>query len=149
MYNICNAWHSRSCPNECRLCYNSCLVTWTVVRLTAVKLKSLTFSVRLRLFRCREHLQFHDFVWLLLIACTVSLCSHKYMVLGKPCATRNRCTLWKFTNNAEIVLLITSLHWPHKKRCTFVAVQSLRSCLFAESLPSNGCCIMAYFAIIA
>jgi hypothetical protein len=49
---------------------------------------SYIFCVRLHLFRSREHLQFHDFVLPLLVACTISLCGHKHTVLGKSCATR-------------------------------------------------------------
>jgi hypothetical protein len=45
---------------------------------------SYIFCVGLLLFRCREHLRFSDFVWPLLVACTISLCNHKYTVLGKP-----------------------------------------------------------------
>jgi hypothetical protein len=39
------AQYSRSCPIICSLRYNSSLDTWTVVRLTAAKLKPLMFSV--------------------------------------------------------------------------------------------------------
>jgi hypothetical protein len=60
---IYTAWHSRSCPNSSSLRYNDCLVIWTFVRLTATKFKPLIFCVGIHLFRCREHLHFHDFVW--------------------------------------------------------------------------------------
>jgi hypothetical protein len=39
------AWRSRSCPISCSSCHNGYLVAWTVVRLTAAKLKPLIFSV--------------------------------------------------------------------------------------------------------
>jgi hypothetical protein len=68
-----SAWHSRSCSNSCSSCYNGCLVTWTVLCLTAAMLKPL---VGLRLFRCREHLHFHDIVWPLFVVCTIPLCNH-------------------------------------------------------------------------
>jgi hypothetical protein len=38
-------WHNRSCPNLCSSYYNGCLVSWTVLSLTATKLKSLIFSM--------------------------------------------------------------------------------------------------------
>jgi hypothetical protein len=89
MYNIHKAWHSSPCCISCSSCYNRCLVVWTIVHLTAAKLKPLIcFYVGLHLFRCGERLYFHDFVWPFLVACTVSLCSHKYTVLRKSCAPR-------------------------------------------------------------
>jgi hypothetical protein len=40
------AWHSRSCSNSCSSCYKGFLVTWKVVRLTAIKLSCLYFLYR-------------------------------------------------------------------------------------------------------
>jgi hypothetical protein len=53
-----------------------------------------------------------------------------------------------FTNSL-LVLCITSQHAPRRKHCSSVAVELLRSCLLAEPLPSNGCCIVAYFVVVA
>jgi hypothetical protein len=39
-YNVYKAWQSTSCPNSCSSCYNGCLVTYTVICLTAAKSKS-------------------------------------------------------------------------------------------------------------
>jgi hypothetical protein len=49
----------------------------------------------------------------------------------------------------SIVLLITSRHGPRRKHRSSVAVQLLLSCMFVELLPSNGCNIVAYFAVVA
>jgi hypothetical protein len=49
---------------------------------------SSIFFVRLHHFQYCKHMHFHDFVWPVLVACTISLCKYKYTVLGKPHATR-------------------------------------------------------------
>jgi hypothetical protein len=52
-----------------------------------------------------------------------------------------------------VVLLITSRHGRRRKHCSSAAVQFLPwncfSCLLAESLLRNGCCTVAYFAVVA
>jgi hypothetical protein len=45
-------------------------------------------------------------------------------------------------------------NWPRKHRFSLllyplVAVELLPSCLLPQQLPSNGCCIVAYFAVVA
>jgi hypothetical protein len=66
--------------------YNSSLVTWTVVCLTAAKFKPLTFSVGLRFVQYSEHFHCHDLELLLLVACIVLSYSHIPMTSGKPYA---------------------------------------------------------------
>jgi hypothetical protein len=46
-------------------------------------------------------------------------------------------------------LFITSQYGPRRKHGFSVAVQLLHSCLLAEPLPSNGCCVVVYFAVVA
>jgi hypothetical protein len=93
--------------------YN-CLVTWMVIHLTTTKLKPLTFfCVGLHLFRCCKNLHFHDFVWPLLVACKISLCNHKYTVLGKPCATHGSvCTseIYQWCGEPSFASTATSKH---------------------------------------
>jgi hypothetical protein len=75
------AQYSTSCPSFSISSYNGCLVTWTVVCLPAAKFKPLYIScVGLRLVQRCEHLQFHDFVWLLLVVCIKPMLSN----LGLP-----------------------------------------------------------------
>jgi hypothetical protein len=67
------------------LCYNGSLVTWTVISLTTAKFRPLIFSVS------------HDFVWLLLVACTILLHIRIHTESWKPCANRGPvCTLENF-----------------------------------------------------
>jgi hypothetical protein len=83
------AWQSRSCLAN--LCYNSSLVTWTVVSLTTAKSKPLIFFYAwLRLLVRYEHVHSHDFVWLLLVACILLLYNRirVYKNGWKPCANR-------------------------------------------------------------
>jgi hypothetical protein len=69
--------------------------------LTATKFKPL-FSVWLHLVLYREHVHFHDFVWLLLLACTTLLYNRIHMEGWKPCANRGpMCTLENFQWCAE------------------------------------------------
>jgi hypothetical protein len=71
------------------LLYNDSLVTWTVKHMTAAKCKPLyIFCVGLLLVQCSEQLNFHDFGWLLLVACMILLCNHKRTVYEKPYAYR-------------------------------------------------------------
>lgn len=58
---------------HCSSCYNGCLVSWTVLRFSGFKSKPIIFYVGLHLSQCQEHLHCHDFVWPLLVACTISL----------------------------------------------------------------------------
>jgi hypothetical protein len=53
------------------LCYNDSLVTRTVVSVTTAKFKPLIFSVWLHLVLYIEHVNCHDFVGLLLVACKI------------------------------------------------------------------------------
>jgi hypothetical protein len=55
------------------LCYNGSLVTWTVVGLTTAKFKPLIFSLWLHHILYPEYVHFYDFVWYLLVACTILL----------------------------------------------------------------------------
>jgi hypothetical protein len=78
------------------LCYNSSLVTWMVVSLTAVKLKPLIILCvwLCCAVLCCEYGHSHDFVWPLLVSCTVLLYNHIYTEGWKPCANhRPVCTL--------------------------------------------------------
>jgi hypothetical protein len=72
------------------LCYNCSVVNWTVVSLTAAKFKPLIFYVWLRLVLCCEHVHSHDFVWLLLVACTILLNTYNrtYTEGWKPCSSQ-------------------------------------------------------------
>jgi hypothetical protein len=70
------------------LFYHGILDTWTVVHMTTAKFKPPFFCVGPRLVQCNEHFHFHDFVWLLLVACMILLCNHKPMEFGKPHAYR-------------------------------------------------------------
>jgi hypothetical protein len=75
--------------------YNVSLVTWTVIHMTAAKFKPLIFSVLgFALSNVAKH--FHDFEWLLLVACMILLCHNKRTEFGKPhaylepmCASEN------------------------------------------------------------
>jgi hypothetical protein len=49
-------------------------------------------------------------------------------------------TNW-LTNSSLTVLLISSLHGPHRKHRSSVAVYGL--------MPSNGCCLVVCFAVVA
>jgi hypothetical protein len=95
LYSTYNAWRSRSCRNLCNSCYNCSLVPWTVVSLTSAKLKPLTFSLSgFTLSDIANNFHSHGFVWPLFVTCTISLCSHKYTVRGKPFAIRGQvCAL--------------------------------------------------------
>jgi hypothetical protein len=92
------AWHSRSHRIIHSSYYNNCLVTWTVVCVTAAKFKLLIYCVGLLLFQRQEYLHFCDFVWLLLVTCTIMLWNHKYTVLGKPLKLTDRHVPWEFTS---------------------------------------------------
>jgi hypothetical protein len=79
------------------LCYNDSLVTWTVVSLTAPKFKPYILCVRLRLVLWSEHVRSHDFVWPLLVACTILLYNRIHTEGWKPYANREPvCTLDHF-----------------------------------------------------
>jgi hypothetical protein len=49
---------------------------------------SYIFCVGSRLVQCCEHFHFHDFGWLVLVACMYLLCNHKRTEFGKPHAYR-------------------------------------------------------------
>jgi hypothetical protein len=59
------------------------------LQLIQIKVKHLHFH----LLRCRKHFHFHDFERHLLVACTISLCNHKYWVLGKQTELRRSVKL--------------------------------------------------------
>jgi hypothetical protein len=68
------------------------LVTWTAVRLTAAKLKPLIFYMS-----CCEHIHSHDFIRLLLVACTILLYNRIHAEGWDPRANRGPvCTLENF-----------------------------------------------------
>jgi hypothetical protein len=58
----------------------------------------------------------------------------------------NSLTLWLI--ETSLALPKTSRHEPHRKHCFSVAVQLICSCLLAEPLPSNDCCIAAYLVVL-
>jgi hypothetical protein len=49
---------------------------------------SYIFCVGTRFVQCNEHFHFHGFLWLQLVACIISLYSHKRTEFGKPHAYR-------------------------------------------------------------
>jgi hypothetical protein len=66
---------------------NDGLVTWTVIHMTAAKFKPLIFSVSgFALSNVANN--FHDFGWLLLVACMILLCNHKRMAYEEIYAFR-------------------------------------------------------------
>jgi hypothetical protein len=78
---------------------------------TLSKKKSVTLrptvSRPVRLGVRREHFHFHDFGWLLLVACMILLCNHKRTEFGKPhayrepmCASEN-CQWLTLSNNSS------------------------------------------------
>jgi hypothetical protein len=69
------------------ICYNGCLVTWTVLSLTTAWLHLVLY---------REHVHFRDYVWLLLVACTIFLYNRIHMEGWKPCT--NRRPVWTLEN---------------------------------------------------
>jgi hypothetical protein len=79
------ALQSRSCLSY--LAYAT-TPTWTVASLAAAKFKSQILCVWLFLVLCFEHGHSHDFVWLLLVGCTVLLFNHLHTEGWKPCANR-------------------------------------------------------------
>jgi hypothetical protein len=88
------------------LCCNGSILIWTVVSLTTAKLKSLIFFyVRFRLILYCKHVDSHDFVWLMLVACTILLYNRIHMEVWKPCTNRGPvCTLENFQWCRELVL---------------------------------------------
>jgi hypothetical protein len=88
IYNIYNAWNIRSCPNSCSSRYNGWLVTWTVVRLTASKLKALIYSLSGFIFADVTNICVFMILFDLCLLPTQFHYVVKYTVLGKPCATR-------------------------------------------------------------
>jgi hypothetical protein len=49
--------------------------------------------------------------------------------------------------DSSLTLLKTSRHGPRRKHRFSVSVKLLQSCPLAEPFPSNGCCIVSYFAV--
>jgi hypothetical protein len=49
----------------------------------------------------------------------------------------------------NVLLQLENKKWDSKPKKKFVAVQSLRSHLVLEPLPSNGCCVIGYFLTVA
>jgi hypothetical protein len=84
------AWHIKSFPNSCSSCYNGHLVTGTVIRLTAAKLKPLIFSVSGFTFSNDSNICIFMILYGL---CLLPAQYHyviKYTVLRKSCATRRK-----------------------------------------------------------
>jgi hypothetical protein len=105
---IYKAWRSRSCDNSCRSCYNGCLVTWSAIRLTIVKLKPLIFSVsgfsysdvvNICIFMILYDLYLLPAQFRYLIVNIRYLESHVHLV--------DRCALWKLINGTENLVLQT------------------------------------------
>jgi hypothetical protein len=84
------------------LYYN--LVTWTVISLTAAKLKPVIFSAfyGFHFLPCCEYLHFHDFEWLLLAAFIILLHNHTHTGGWKPYANR------------ELVCALENYRWCRK-----------------------------------
>jgi hypothetical protein len=78
--------------------YNGSLITWTVISLTIAKFNPLIFSfVWLHIVLYRECVHSHDFVGLLLVACTILLYNRIYAGGWKSCSNRGPvCTLENF-----------------------------------------------------
>jgi hypothetical protein len=74
-------------------CYGS-VVTWTVVNLAIAKLKLLIPAVSMSDFTLCVHS--YNFVWLLLVACTILLYNYIYSEGWKPC--KNREPVWPLKN---------------------------------------------------
>jgi hypothetical protein len=75
---------------KCSSCNNGYLDTWTAVHLLdrhQVPASFISYA-GLLLVRYPEHYHFRDFVWLLLVSCTISLCNHKYTTHGNTYHTR-------------------------------------------------------------
>jgi hypothetical protein len=86
-------------PILCILCYNSTLVTWTIISLTTA---SYIFYVWLHPVLYSKHVHSHDFVWLLLVACTILIYNRVHMEGWKLCANCGlMCTLENFQWCAE------------------------------------------------
>jgi hypothetical protein len=128
MYNIYNASVSLG-------------LAWQIVSLTQVAHvttaamsleKSYTWLLpsRLHLYRCREHLHFHDFLWPLFVTCIILLCNHKYVVLGKPCATR------RLVQTLEIYVCWLLVGWSvsHLNCCWPSPAQSFLASVFLRSM---------------
>jgi hypothetical protein len=76
------------------LSYNGSLVIWTVVDLTTA---TYIFYVWLSLVLYHEHVHSHNFVWLLLLACTIFLYNRIHKEGWRLCANRGPlCTLENF-----------------------------------------------------
>jgi hypothetical protein len=83
------AQYSRFCPIFSSFRYNDSLVTWTAVCLTAAKFKPLIITMPgFALSNIAEHLRYHDFVWLLLVACIILSCSHIHTKFWTPYVNR-------------------------------------------------------------
>jgi hypothetical protein len=74
--------------------YNGSLATWTVGSLTTAKFKSYVFYVWFHIVLCCEHVHCHDYVWLLLLTCTILSYNRIHTEGWKLCAnSRPVCTL--------------------------------------------------------
>jgi hypothetical protein len=99
------------------LWYNGSFITWTVVILAAAELNPLYICVWLRLVLCCEHVRSHDFMWLLVVACTVFLYNRMHKEGWKPFASLPYCswpddifpcarlvTKWRYSTRLLIVI---------------------------------------------
>jgi hypothetical protein len=109
------------------LCYNGSLVTWTAVSLTTAKFKPLILSFSGSPCPTREHVHSHDFIWLLLVACTILLHNRIHRENWKPCATRGPVyTLENFKYCGETCPVYSSAaRTAQKSHLLTVAVQLL------------------------
>jgi hypothetical protein len=70
------------------LCYRGSVVTLTVLSLTVAKFKPfiITMSGFAWSYTYCEHVHSHDFVWLMLVVCTIMLYNRIHTESWKPCA---------------------------------------------------------------
>jgi hypothetical protein len=94
---LCHGFARQIMPILRTLCYNGSWVTRAVVSLTTAKFKPHISYVWLRLVLYKEYVHSHDFVWLLLVACTILLSNRIHGEGWKPCANHGPvCTLENF-----------------------------------------------------
>jgi hypothetical protein len=93
--------HSRSCPNSCSSCCNGCLVTWTVVRLTAAKLRLLIFSVSGLAYSVATNIRIFMILYdLCSLSAQVRYVITNIRYLESHVQLAERRTTWKFVNGA-------------------------------------------------
>jgi hypothetical protein len=136
------AQYSRLCPISGSFRYNGSLVTWTVVCLTAAKFKPLVFSVTgFALSNGANIFHYHDFVWPLLVACIILLCTLSVLVLCPLIIPRHRLHgkhMSRVITYARLLVrcLATSCSTVHREHGSYYCV--CRWNVYTESLPRNG-----------